>query len=569
MTVPTIPENAPFTPAQRAWLNGFFAGLVSTGRAGGDTAEAQVAGSAAALPESAGAEAGAEAPEAAQEAKSWRDVQDEDPDQYPWHDSDVSLEKRLELVEDKPLDLKLMGAMAQLDCGQCGYLCRTYAKAIETGEETDLKRCVPGGKQTAKALKQILADHEAASGEGGGGADPKASSPSEAESASAPAEGAPDGPPHDRDRPFPAPVLAVERLTGARSMKDTRFVSLSLAGSGLTYRAGDALGVYPKNPYDRVDALIRLLGLGGGERVALAAGDSVTLRTALIEHADIKTPSDELYELLAACAADAQEAADLRRCVDEQAVDGLIAEPRVIDVLARFPSARPDPEALVGALDPLRPRLYSIASSPLVYPDEIHLVVGVVRYEQGGAARKGVASTFLADRVADYEPVPAFVQASEHFAPPAEDDKPMIMVGPGTGIAPFRAFVQERKARGASGANWLFFGEQHAATDYLFGDELAELHAAGWLGGLTTAFSRDGEKRVYVQDRMREHGAELWRRLADGGHFYVCGDAERMAPDVDKALHEIVAEHGDMSAESAADFVQRMKSNGRYQRDVY
>jgi sulfite reductase (NADPH) flavoprotein alpha-component len=586
MPTPQIPENAPFSPSQRAWLNGFFAGLVSTGQVGPAHADAAVNGHASTNGDATGALNDASASEqtdaaepASQRATSWREVQDDDPDQYPWHDPDMSIDDRMELVKDQPLELKLMGAMAQLDCGQCGYLCRTYAKAIETGEETDLKRCVPGGKQTSKMVKRILSEHESASDVNGtDNAPPSAAATGSDNVATAAASGpASDGdtsaatgvPAHDRDHPFPAPMVTVQRLTTESSNKDTHFVSLSLAGSGIAYNVGDSLGVYPKNPYERVDALIKLLQCSGAEPITLNNGASVTFRQALIEHCDIKNPSDELYELLATYATKSEEAEDLRRCIDEEEVAGLIEDPRVIDVLARFPSARPQPQELVSALDALQPRLYSIASSPQMHPEEVHLVVGAVRYEQQGQPRKGVASTYLADRIVDREPVPVFIQPSHDFNLPEDDSTDIIMVGPGTGIAPFRAFLEHRHIAGATGRNWLFFGEQHQASEFLFEEELAQYQAEGTLTHLTTAFSRDQAERVYVQHRMLDHAAELWQWLKDGACFYVCGDASRMAGDVDRALHQITAEHGQMTEESAKDYIARMKKAGRYQRDVY
>jgi sulfite reductase (NADPH) flavoprotein alpha-component len=224
---------------------------------------------------------------------------------------------------------------------------------------------------------------------------------------------------------------------------------------------------------------------------------------------------------------------------------------------------------MLGALDRLQPRLYSIASSPQMHPCEVQLVVGAVRYEQQGQPRKGVASTYLADRIVDREPVPVFVQPSHDFNLPEDPSTSIIMVGPGTGIAPFRAFLEARYVNGATGDNWLFFGEQHASTEFLFEQELKQYQQLGTLTYLTTAFSRDQADRVYVQHRMLDNAAALWQWISQGAYFYVCGDASRMAGDVDRALHQIVAEQGDMTEESANDYIARMKKDGRYQRDVY
>jgi sulfite reductase (NADPH) flavoprotein alpha-component len=241
----------------------------------------------------------------------------------------------------------------------------------------------------------------------------------------------------------------------------------------------------------------------------------------------------------------------------------------LVDLLAEFPSARPTPQELVDQLRKLMPRLYSIASSPRVYPVDIHLTVAIVRYRTNSRDRVGVCSTFLSDRAAvGKTPVPVFVSHS-HFAPPEDGARDCIMVGPGTGIAPFRAFVQERAVSGAAGRNWLFFGDQRRGTDFLYEEEWQQYLAKGQLARLDTAFSRDQLLKVYVQDRLRENAAELWRWLEGGAHFYVCGDAKRMAKDVDVALHAIIAEQGKLTHEQAVDYVKQMKKDKRYQRDVY
>ncbi|MFA9479583.1 sulfite reductase subunit alpha [Phycisphaerales bacterium AB-hyl4] len=549
--VPTIPDNAPFNAAQRAWLNGFFAGLAGEGAAS-----------------DAGATSVAPAEQAAA-AQTWRDVDDEDVE-YDWHDPAMPMDERMKLAADKPLELRLMAAMAQLDCGSCGYLCRSYAKALADGDDGDMGKCVPGGKQTARMIKQIMKDagDEAPGAKGDAAGNVTGNGQVEVRSQGKAIVDEDGRPKYGRDHPFPAPTLAVRTLTGETSAKDVRFVSLSIAGSGMSYKAGDSLGVFPKNCYESVDALVRLTGFGGGELVPLPDGRVMTFREALIEWCDIDNPSDELYELLASHAS-SDEAKLLKQASEGLAVDGLVDEARVIDVMARFRSARPSPVKLVEALDRLQPRLYSIASSPRRYPDEIHLCVGVVRYMQAGRRRKGVASTFLAERLASYEPVPAYVQGSHGFAPPSEGERDVIMVGPGTGIAPFRAFLQEREATQAKGRNWLVFGDQHSASDFLFKDELEQYRDAGVLTRLSTAFSRDQDEKIYVQHRMLEHGAEMWQWLDGGACFYVCGDATRMAGDVDAALHAIIAEHGRMSEAEAKAYVKRMTDDRRYLRDVY
>lgn len=572
--LPTIPENAPFTPRQRAWLNGFFAGLVSTGRA--------ASGGEAPLVSADLGDGSTTASVAAPTQPSWKDVVDDDVNQYAWHRSELPLEERMQLADGQPMDLRLMAAMAQLDCGQCGYLCRTYAKAIETGEESDLKKCAPGGKSTSRMLVQLqreLAPVATASAqsensdisrqatslhkrsEGNGSA--TASGPEAAVGALAPQLA------YSRQNPFPAPAIRVEKLTGEGSAKDTRLVSLSLSGSGLQYKVGDALGVFPKNAKEQVEALIRLFGHDGGEPVRTPDGVSTTLRGALTEHCDIKSASDDFLELLWGKASDKEEKRDLKRCLDDEEVTGLVSEPRLIDIVARFRDIRLTVEEIIKSLDSLKPRLYSIASSPVVNPNQVDLVVGVVQYVLAGEQRRGVASTFLANRMIGHEPVPVFVQPCQHFGLPDDPQTPVIMVGPGTGVAPFRAFLHERRALQAAGKNWLFFGDQHAATDFLLKEEFEDMLKDGLLSRLSTAFSRDQQERHYVQHRMLEQSTELWRWLQEGAHFYVCGDAARMAGDVDRALHAIAERSGNLSPEAAAEYIRNLKKSNRYQRDVY
>jgi sulfite reductase (NADPH) flavoprotein alpha-component len=241
----------------------------------------------------------------------------------------------------------------------------------------------------------------------------------------------------------------------------------------------------------------------------------------------------------------------------------------IIDFLLGWPAAKFSPAEFTALLRKLQPRLYSISSSPKANPGQVHLTVASVRYEAHGRARKGVCSTFLADRVEADTPVPVFVQTSNGFRLPADGTRPVIMIGPGTGIAPFRAFLQERRSLGATGRNWLFFGDQRRDCDFLYREEVEALLAAGTLSRLDTAFSRDQAEKVYVQHRMIESSRELWSWLEDGAHLYVCGDAKRMAKDVDAALLQVIRDAGGRSSEQAAEYVQKMKTEKRYQRDVY
>ncbi|MEI6861697.1 MAG: sulfite reductase subunit alpha [Verrucomicrobiota bacterium] len=380
-----------------------------------------------------------------------------------------------------------------------------------------------------------------------------------------------------KDCPFPARLTENRLLNRPGSSKETRHLVVSLAGSGLHYKAGDSLGVFPSNRPGEVEEILRLLGATGNEPVSpahLKLATPVSLQDALTERLALSKPTRKIVETLAAKATGADEQAKLAGLLAPESKDVLAAwleEREFVDLLAEFPGARRvlTPQEFVDHLRKLMPRLYSIASSPKVFPDEIHLTVAVVRYETNGRSRVGVATTFLADRAQPgVTPVPVFVSHS-HFGVPEDGARDIIMVGPGTGIAPFRAFVQERTAAGATGRNWLFFGDQKHATDFLYEDEWRRWLAEGRLARLDTAFSRDQIMKVYVQDRMRENAAELWAWLKGGAHFYVCGDAKRMAKDVDTALHDIIADKGGLTPAQAVDYVKQMKKDKRYQRDVY
>jgi len=378
---------------------------------------------------------------------------------------------------------------------------------------------------------------------------------------------------YTKDNPFNALVLENRLLNGPGSAKETRHFVVGMAGSGLHYKAGDSLGVFPSNRPVEVDAILAALGATGDECVQLPkAAAPVTLREALTTKLALAGPTRRMVETLASKASDPAEKAKLEGLLVPEAKDllaGFLHEREFIDLLVEFPSARLQPQELVDHMRKLMPRLYSIASSPRAHPQEIHLTVAVARYRTNGRDRVGVCTTFLADRVTVGEtPTPVFVSHS-HFGPPDDGSRDAIMVGPGTGIAPFRAFLQDRAASGATGRNWLFFGDQKRATDFLYEEDWERWKKEGILTRIDTAFSRDQLVKVYVQDRMREGAAELWAWIKDGAHFYVCGDAKRMAKDVDVALHEVIAGQGNMTPAEAADYVKAMKKEKRYQRDVY
>ncbi|NAZ76863.1 reductase, partial [Kineococcus sp. T13] len=367
-----------------------------------------------------------------------------------------------------------------------------------------------------------------------------------------------------RANPYRSRLVRNVRLNGPGSTKEVRQVGLHRDG-GLEHAAGDSLGVWPVNDPAVVDAWLALTGIDADATTRAPDGTEVDWRTAATRHLEIVRPTPDLLRFVAS------------RSREEGLARLLAAGPRELarftggrqslDVLAQFP-ARAEPAEWRAVLKPLQPRQYSISSAPQAHPDEVQLTVSTVRWGTPERPRQGVCSAFLADR-ADGEDVRVFVQPSPAFRPPADPDAPMVMIGPGTGVAPFRAFLQHRRALGHRGPNWLFFGERSSATDWYYRDEFEAMREDGFLTRLSLAFSRDQPEKVYVQDRMRQHGAQLWRWLAEGAHLYVCGDAARMAADVDTALREVVAAHGAMGAEDAAAHVRALAAAKRYVRDVY
>lgn len=360
-------------------------------------------------------------------------------------------------------------------------------------------------------------------------------------------------------------------LTSQGSGKETRHIELTLKGSGLNYEVGDSLGVFPKNCPDLVNEVIRALRCSGDEQVPGTDGMPKTLREALMTDYQITQPSKQFLQMVVERSADTgachvSELLDPERSTD---LENYLWGMECIDFLKAHPSIQIAAQEFVGTLRKLQPRLYSIASSQKMFLEAAHLTIAVVRYESHGRKRKGVASTFLADRAGDGACVPVFVHSAKGFRLPEDSNTAIIMVGPGTGIAPFRAFLQERKLTGARGRNWLFFGEQHRATDFLYAEELESYKFDGLLTRLDTAFSRDQAHKIYVQHRLMENAAEVWKWLEEGAHFFVCGDARNMAKDVDTTLHKIIETEGSRSIEQAAEYVESLKKQKRYKRDVY
>ena len=376
----------------------------------------------------------------------------------------------------------------------------------------------------------------------------------------------PDESGYSKSNPFPAPVVENRNLNGPGD-KQTHQIALSLAGSELDYEVGDALGVYPLNPADVVDEILANLPFKPGD-VPAPDGGEIPLREAMIRYYDIGSLNKSLIQKWQAKSG-SPFLRSLVEADDKAAYDDFCYGRDLIDLVIDHPADFSDGEEFVSILKKLQPRLYSIASSPRAHPGEVHLCVGIVRYATFGRKRGGICSTFLADRVTGDERPRVYVHSNNAFRLPADGATDVIMVGPGTGIAPFRAFLEDRKATAAAGRNWLFFGNPHRSSDFLYQEEIEGYLADGTLAGFDVAWSRDQKEKLYVQHLMLQKGSELWTWLSGGAAFYVCGDASRMAKDVDQALHKIAEDHGNLTPEGAAAFVSQLKKEKRYLRDVY
>ena len=380
--------------------------------------------------------------------------------------------------------------------------------------------------------------------------------------------------PYSRKNPFLAELTGHDRLTKAGSLKDTRHFVVNLAGSGLRYTPGDSLGAFGRNSPELVDEVIGLLGFEPEAAVNDPKGQPTTFRQALLRDYTINRANRKMMSALGERIPQGEQRNRLMELVDNGDALGEYVDTRdYVDILKEFDEARfQSPAAFLSQLSPVVPRLYSIASSLQAHPDEAHLCITVVRYETHGRAKKGLASGFFADHSDMFvKNIPVYVQESRTFRLPKDGATDIIMCGPGVGLAPFRAFLEQRILDGATGRNWLFFGEQHEATDFLYGHQLMDYHRQGKLHRLDLAFSRDQSYRIYVQHRMMEAAKELWSWLQRGAYFYVCGDARHMAKDVHQALIDIAEKEGGLSAEAAAEYVgvTLMKTEKRYLRDVY
>ncbi|MCX7108540.1 MAG: assimilatory sulfite reductase (NADPH) flavoprotein subunit [Proteobacteria bacterium] len=371
-----------------------------------------------------------------------------------------------------------------------------------------------------------------------------------------------------KKNPYPAKLLENQRLTGRGSSKDVRHIELSIAGSGLSYEPGDSLGVVASNWPQRVAELVESLGLDGNDKVAGANGSETRLEQAFLNDYEITTLTRPFLEKYAHLSG-SSELAGLLKEENKANLRDYLQGREIIDVVRAYPVPGLDASQFVPLLRKLQPRQYSIASSYKANPDEVHLTVAVVRYESHGLQRQGVASTFLADRVAEDGLVPVYVDSNPNFRLPQDPDTAIIMVGPGTGVAPFRAFLEERETVGAKGKNWLFFGDRNFNTDFLYQREWLEHRKNGLLTRIDVAFSRDTDEKVYVQHRLLENSRELYGWLQEGAYLYICGDANRMASDVHEALIQTVAKESGQTHEKAVEYVKALQADKRYQRDIY
>jgi sulfite reductase (NADPH) flavoprotein alpha-component len=589
--VALLPDDAPFSAEQRAWLNGFLAALLSRVAAREPPATVTPTATVEIVFASQTGTAEGLVKKLAKEAKGLgidaraRDIGsvslaalagrkhvvivastsgDGDPP-----DSASSFAAELAAAKGTPLGGLGYAVLALGDRNYAKFCAfgRTLDERLAELGATRLVERVEADGDTAEALREFRTNLWPAL---------RPADPGRSSTAAAPAIPVPlrtdESPDEDeeqwtRARPFAATLLDNAVLSGPGSDKEVRHVVLSLAGSGIAYEPGDALGVWPRQSPALVDAILAACGLAATEPVVIDA-DTMPLGEALAARREIAKLAPATVIRFAKLAGDA-ELGRLSQPGGDEALQAYVRGRDALDLLQRARGSVPGAQALVDLLPALAPRLYSISSSLAAFPGEVHLTVAAVRYETGGRPRGGLASTWLADRLAQGGTAPVYVHRNPRFRLPADPGAPVVMIGPGTGIAPFRAFLHQRRALGLTGRTWLFFGDRHAHCDHLYRSELDAFLANGTLSRLDTAFSRDQAAKVYVQQRMIERGDELWHWLQDGGHLYVCGDASRMAKDVDAALVAIIAKHAKRSAAQAQLELRSLAAAGRYVRDVY
>lgn len=514
-----LPDTAPFTAEQRTWLSQLLADCLAGSMAQGhngalsrtDTATTETA---------------------------------------PWHDMTLPIEERMKLAEGRLRRERLYAAMGQQDCGQCGYDCKDYAAALNDNRETDTTRCVPGGRETRRLIKLLLVE-----------ADDAPAASTTPRTITRP-DTVTEKTGSSRDNPVIATFRRRARLTRASSDRVTSEVAFELTTEHGGYAAGDALGVMVANEPFLVTRMLARLDAHPDDLMN-HQGRAISARELLTTQLDLNESSDALLELLGRSASGSDQAvlAILAAQGPERGCD-------VLELLERFPAITLDLASFQKTALPLQPRLYSISSAPSLHPLETHLVVGLVSYQRGNRQRNGVASSCLTERLRDGAKVPVFIHSNPGFRLP-DGDRDLIMIGPGTGVAPFLSFIDERRARGHRGQNWLFFGNPRRRSDYLYEERLQRYVDEGSLAAMDLAFSRDTDMKVYVQHRMQEQSARLWQWIDSGAVLAVCGDASRMAVDVHTALLALIEEHGGCSPDDAEAYVRQMAADGRYLRDCY
>ncbi|MGA8939631.1 MAG: sulfite reductase flavoprotein subunit alpha [Acidobacteriaceae bacterium] len=584
MSIPFIPEDAPFTPEQRVWLNGFLAGLFSKAPHSTTSAAPFLRIGVYFATQSGTAERLAK--KMAKELKA------------QGHTADLLSLDKLSPVDlhtykhglffastygegDPPesvmtfRDALLEDNAPKLSSLRFAVFClgdRTYEHFCKFGIELDERLAALGGSRMRERVESDIEVDEPFVIWKDDILPRLATTPNEA---AVEVSGNVTAPSHSivvqkytRENPLHATLLERNALTSENSSKLTMHLSFGVDDPEFTYEAGDACGVVPTNNMDLIQEILSALPFDGGVEVEIPKHGTVSLEEAFLHHLQ---PTRLTRKMVHAFAEKAQCKTLSALLPQEQsaALESFTYDRWLIDLLNDYPGVITDPQELVAMLPRLTPRLYSISSSPAAHGREVHCTIAVVRYRSHNRERGGIASTMLMDRVAVGDSVPIYIQPNKRFRLPTDRNLPVIMIGPGTGIAPFRSFLHERQALGHQGNNWLFFGERSAQTDFLYCRELKEMTESGHLTRLDTAFSRDQAHKVYVQDRMLEHGAELWRWLNDGAQLFVCGDASRMAKDVDSALHKVIEQHGRLSFFAAQEYVSQLLDDRRYHRDVY
>lgn len=576
MSAPFIPETAPFNEDQRAWLNGFLAGLYSgdDSAAGGTPAAATpvtiLFGSQTGTAETLSKKAAKQLKKANCDPKVL-DMADVAPD-------DLKEVGNLLIITstygegDPPDNAQALHAALMADAAPkldgvrysvLGLGDSAYADFCQCSKEFDARLEALGAKRFAPMV-EADGDPDEPFEEWIGSVTPVLGEAGAAEN-TVEDEPEPDAPAYDKKHPFAAKLLKTVNLNKEGSSKATHHIEISLEGSGLEYEVGDALGVYPENNARLVDEIIEAAGFTPDELAPVPHGEDQPLFEALRNHYDISVLTEAF---LLACARLSKNETLQSVVADDAARKDYLKGRGLVDPIVDFGVIFPTTEYLVAPLKSLNPRLYSISSSPKAHPGEVHLTVGKVTYDAHGRERLGVCSTYLSDHKMD-RPVKVYMHANKAFRLTDKDDAPAIMIGPGTGIAPFRAFLEEREARKAKGKNWLLFGDQHQATDFLYEDQITAWMKSGLLTRFDTAFSRDQEAKIYVQDRILQYAEEFYAWLEAGGYIYVCGDASRMAKDVDAAIHKAIETAGGQTEEEAKAYVEALKKEKRYLRDVY